>query len=93
LHALTYRFKGHVSVDPGTYRDPAEVQAAYRKDPLPRTRARLAELGVADSMVESIELEVNQEIESALAVAKAAPWPEVREAYEDVMTTTNGVWR
>ena len=25
LHAVTYRFKGHVSVDPGAYRDQAEV--------------------------------------------------------------------
>jgi TPP-dependent pyruvate/acetoin dehydrogenase alpha subunit len=40
IHAVTYRFKGHVSVDPGTYRDPAEVQAALADDPLLRARAR-----------------------------------------------------
>ena len=28
LHAVTYRFKGHVSVDPGAYRDRTEVDAA-----------------------------------------------------------------
>ncbi|MGZ8255404.1 MAG: thiamine pyrophosphate-dependent dehydrogenase E1 component subunit alpha, partial [Burkholderiaceae bacterium] len=34
LHALTYRVKGHVSVDPAAYRDPAEVQAALERDPI-----------------------------------------------------------
>ena len=45
LHAVTYRFKGHVSVDPGTYRDPAEVEAAKRNDPLLVAQARLRALG------------------------------------------------
>jgi TPP-dependent pyruvate/acetoin dehydrogenase alpha subunit len=38
LHAKTYRFSGHVSVDPATYRDPAELEAAKRGDPLVRAR-------------------------------------------------------
>jgi TPP-dependent pyruvate/acetoin dehydrogenase alpha subunit len=38
---VTYRFKGHVSVDPGTYRDPAEVQAALARRPA-AARARAA---------------------------------------------------
>jgi len=32
LHALTDRHKGHVSVDPGTYRDPEVVKAALARD-------------------------------------------------------------
>ena len=39
LHAVTYRFKGHVSVDPGAYRDQAEVAAALAFDPLLVARA------------------------------------------------------
>ena len=34
LHAITYRHKGHVSVDPGTYRDPEEVRKALERDQL-----------------------------------------------------------
>ncbi len=42
LHAVTYRFKGHVSVDPGAYRDQAEVAAAMAFDPLLVARNALA---------------------------------------------------
>jgi pyruvate dehydrogenase E1 component alpha subunit len=31
LHAITYRLKGHVSVDPAAYRDPQEVLQAQQK--------------------------------------------------------------
>src|SRR5512145_3443465 len=34
LHAVTYRFKGHVSVDAAAYRDSAEVSNALANDPL-----------------------------------------------------------
>ena len=34
LHAVTYRFKGHVSVDAAAYRDGAEVSKALENDPL-----------------------------------------------------------
>jgi acetoin:2,6-dichlorophenolindophenol oxidoreductase subunit alpha len=93
LHAITYRFKGHVSVDPGTYRDPAEVEAAYRNDPMLRVRARLLALGVTQAQIDEIDAAVKTEIDAALAQAKDAPWPEVHEAYEDVMNASNGVWR
>ncbi len=93
LHAVTYRFKGHVSVDPGTYRDPAEVAAALRNDPMLRVRARLLDLGVALPQIDGIDAAVSAEIDDAVAQAKAAPWPQPHEAYEDVMTASNGVWR
>ena len=38
LHALTYRVKGHVSVDPAAYRDPEELKAALATDPIARAR-------------------------------------------------------
>ena len=92
LHAVTYRFKGHVSVDPGTYRDAKEVEAALLKDPLIVARARLASLGVAASDVAALDADVKAEIDVALKTAEAAPWPVVADAYEDIMTTGAGVW-
>jgi acetoin:2,6-dichlorophenolindophenol oxidoreductase subunit alpha len=92
LHAVTYRFKGHVSVDPGTYRDPKEVEAALLKDPLIVARARLASLGISASDIAAIDAEVKTEIDTALQTAEAAPWPVVADAYEDIMTTGAGVW-
>ena len=92
LHAVTYRFKGHVSVDPGTYRDPKEVEAALLKDPLIVARAKLASLGVSEAGIAAIDAEVKNEIDNALQTAEAAPWPVVADAYEDIMTTGAGVW-
>ena len=92
LHAVTYRFKGHVSVDPGTYRNAEEVKAALLKDPLLVAWARLAALGVSASDIAAVAAEVKTEIDSALQTAEAAPWPVVAEAYEDIMTTGAGVW-
>jgi len=93
IHAVTYRFKGHVSVDPGTYRDPAEVQAALADDPLIRARQRLLALGATPAQVDAIDAAALAEIRHALAQAEAAPWPEPAAAYEEVMNTGAGVWR
>jgi acetoin:2,6-dichlorophenolindophenol oxidoreductase subunit alpha len=92
LHAVTYRFKGHVSVDPGTYRDPKEVEAALLKDPMIVARAKLTALGVTAADIAAVDAEVKAEIDAALQTAEAAPWPVVADAYEDIMTTGAGVW-
>ncbi len=93
LHAVTYRFKGHVSVDPGTYRDPDEVEAARRADPLLVAARKLMECGVPRQSIERIDAEAKAEIERALQVAQAAPWPQASAAYEDVQSTGAGMWR
>jgi pyruvate dehydrogenase E1 component alpha subunit len=93
IHAVTYRFKGHVSVDPGTYRDAAEVQAALAADPLIRARERLQALGISGSDIDAVDAAARAEIDHALAQAEAAPWPEASAAYEDIMDTGAGVWR
>jgi pyruvate dehydrogenase E1 component alpha subunit len=92
LHAITYRIKGHVSVDPGAYRDASEVERARRGDPLLRVRALLAAAGETASM-EQIDAAVEREIAQALATAEAAPWPAPEAAYEDVISTGAGRWR
>lgn len=94
LHAITYRVKGHVSVDPAAYRDPDELQAALRTDPIARARAAYLALPGADAAVlEAIEREARQEVAAALAAADAAPWPEPDAAFTDVQTTGAGTWR
>ena len=91
LHAITYRQKGHVSVDPATYRDPAEVANALKNDPILRARELLKQRGLGDQATQ-IEAEAKAEIDAALATASAAPWPEKSAAYTDIMTTGEGVW-
>lgn len=92
LHAVTYRFKGHVSVDPGTYRDAQEVEAALLKDPLIVARTKLVSLNVSSADIAAIDADVKAEIDAALQTAEAAPWPVAGDAYEDIMTTGAGVW-
>ena len=93
LHAVTYRFKGHVSVDPGTYRDPAEVEAALKFDPLLVARRKWIANGNAGAALDQLDSDARAEIDAALAIAEAAPWPEPGAAYEDIADTGAGVWR
>lgn len=92
LHALTYRQKGHVSVDPATYRDPQEVAEALKDDPIARARECLHARGLTEQ-AERIEAEARQEIEAALAAAAAAPVPQAADAYTDVVTIGEGAWK
>jgi len=92
LHAITYRFKGHVSVDPGAYRDAQEVERARQDDPLARAGTLLAALGQA-AAVSAIDDAARAEIARALADAEAAPWPAAAAAFEDVVSTGAGQWR
>jgi pyruvate dehydrogenase E1 component alpha subunit len=91
LHALTYRVKGHVSVDPAAYRDPAELAAALATDPIARARSHLAAC-VGAAALDAIEREAQAEVEAALAAAEAAPWPDADAAFSDVQTTGEGQW-
>ncbi|MDO5625727.1 MAG: thiamine pyrophosphate-dependent dehydrogenase E1 component subunit alpha [Pseudomonadota bacterium] len=91
LHALTDRHKGHVSVDPGLYRNADDVAAALARDGLARTRAQLVAQGHT-AQVEQIEREARAEIDAAVATATAAPPPGKAAAYTDIQNTGEGVW-
>ena len=93
LHALTYRLKGHVSVDPARYRDPAELQAALRDDPLDRARDAWRDAGGATAELDALDRAAHAEVEQAVAAAAAAPWPAATAAYDQVQNTGAGVWR
>jgi pyruvate dehydrogenase E1 component alpha subunit len=93
LHAVTYRFKGHVSVDPGTYRDADEVARALRDDPLLKAREVLSGEGHAAGALDAVMSDARAEMARAVEIASAAPWPDPAAAYEDVNTVGAGVWR
>jgi acetoin:2,6-dichlorophenolindophenol oxidoreductase subunit alpha len=90
LHALTYRVKGHVSVDPAAYRQQSEVAQALESDPLKLAAARLMELGLP---VAAIDAEAKAEIEAAVAAASAAPFPSPELAFTDIQDTGAGQWK
>lgn len=93
LHALTYRIKGHVSVDPAAYRDPEELKAALATDPIARARQHYLSLpGARASELDAIERAAADEVAAALAAADADAWPDAACAYTDVQTTGAGQW-
>jgi pyruvate dehydrogenase E1 component alpha subunit len=93
LHAVTYRLKGHVSVDPGTYRDADEVAAALRDDPLLKARMALIASGHDPAALDAVMSAARTEMVAAVEQASCAPWPAATAAYEDVTHVGAGVWR
>ena len=87
LHAVTYRFKGHVSVDPATYRDGEEVARALENDPMLGIEGRISKGDIS-----RIRAETDAEVKKALAIAAAAPWPDKGGAYTDIQDIGSGRW-
>jgi pyruvate dehydrogenase E1 component alpha subunit len=92
LHALTYRVKGHVSVDLAAYRDPREVEEALKNDPIQNARRALLALGSTDAACDQMDQQAQAEVQSAMQAADQAPWPDVSAAYTDIQTTGEGQW-
>ena len=88
LHAVTYRFKGHVSVDPAPYRDGHEVSRALESDPLVA-----AEKALEPALAAKIRQQAEAEVKEALAAAAAAPWPKPEDAFADIQDIGHGRWR
>ena len=89
LHAITYRFKGHVSVDPATYRDGEEVARALENDPI---KVFVQNCGLKKEELKKIQKQTNEEVAKALQVAAAAPWPDKGGAYTDIQDVGSGRW-
>jgi len=93
LHAITYRVKGHVSVDPAAYRDPAELEAARTTDPLLRARTALASLGASAAELEELDAAARSEIAAAVALAESAAPAAAGSAYTEIQDCGGGRWR
>jgi TPP-dependent pyruvate/acetoin dehydrogenase alpha subunit len=78
LEALTYRYRGHSVADAGlAYRTREEIQERREQDPLVRTRESLEARGVPPEGIDSLEAEVEGEIEAAVAYAEQDEAPPV----------------
>lgn len=73
LEVSTYRFRGHSMSDPGKYRTPEEVELRKQRDPLRITREQLLSAGVKAATFETIEAQVEAEIEAAVRFAESSP--------------------
>jgi TPP-dependent pyruvate/acetoin dehydrogenase alpha subunit len=84
LHATTYRWRGHLALDKGLYRDPDELERWRARDPIVRTAAWLESRGVARQALEDDRKDAGARIAAAVTAAEAAPWPESRLLFTDV---------
>lgn len=84
LSAKTYRLTGHTGVDPAGYRDAAEVEEAWTREPIARARALLEAAGVAAAELDADAEAAEREMRAAYDAAKAAPWPDDDLAFADV---------
>ena len=88
LHAKTWRLEGHTAADKGTYRDPAEVEARWADDPVARCEALLVEAEFEPTRLEGARDAAAGEMEAVFDEARAADWPPVSTAFDDVLDTT-----
>ncbi len=87
LENKTYRFRAHSMFDAELYRDKAEVEKWKKIGPVIRFSEWLLETGmIHQTDIDSIEREVAQTIDDAVAFAEQAPWEPVEDLTRDVMT-------
>jgi pyruvate dehydrogenase E1 component alpha subunit len=79
LECRTYRHYGHSKADPAKYRPKAEVEHWLGRDPLPRARERLLADGIEETDIADVERRIEEQIDAAVASAKAAPYPDPRD--------------
>ena len=85
VECKTYRQRGHFEGDPQTYKAKEEVEEWMKKDPIPRFRKQLIEMGVlTEDDADKISQKMKEEIEKAVKFAEGSPFPAPEEALEDV---------
>ncbi|MFZ5469309.1 MAG: thiamine pyrophosphate-dependent dehydrogenase E1 component subunit alpha [Myxococcota bacterium] len=86
IEAETYRMGAHSSSDdPTRYREPKEVEAWSKKDPIVRFFARLVERKLWDARKDqALRAELLEEINAAIAEAEALPPPARETLFDDV---------
>jgi pyruvate dehydrogenase E1 component alpha subunit len=85
IECKTYRYHGHFEGDMQTYKAKGEVEEWMQRDPIPRFRKKLIEMGIlTEKDASKIGQEIDKEIDEAVKFAEDSPLPEPEEALEDV---------
>ncbi|MCD6453478.1 MAG: pyruvate dehydrogenase (acetyl-transferring) E1 component subunit alpha, partial [Dehalococcoidales bacterium] len=85
IECKTYRWLGHFEGDAMTYRTKAEFEDWKKRDPIPRFRKKLAEMGVlSEEAATKIDQEIKDEIDRAVKFAEESPLPAPELTLEDV---------
>jgi len=85
VEGKTYRYRGHFEGDQQTYKTKNEVEEWMKKDPIPRFKKKLIEMGVlTEKEAGEIDQAMLKELDEAVKFAKESPLPAPEEALEDV---------
>ncbi|MCE2950401.1 MAG: thiamine pyrophosphate-dependent dehydrogenase E1 component subunit alpha [bacterium] len=92
LHATTCRWRGHLALDRGLYRDPEEVAGYAAQDPIARIAGWLLDNGVAQATLDGDAAAAAGRIADAVALAEAAPCPDEAQLFTDVQDAGASSW-
>ena len=84
LECMTFRMAGHYVGDSQQYRSKEELAAVREKCPIERLKSRLLSQGVAPAELDALGERATQEVQQALARARAAPRPDPQFVLEYV---------
>jgi len=85
VECKTYRRHGHWAGDAQAYVDKQEINEWLKKDPIPRFRKKLIEMGVlTEEDADRIDQEIDAEIGKAVKFAEGSPLPDPGEVLTDV---------
>jgi len=91
IRADTYRWTGHTSTDPATWRHPDDVARGKARDPIARIEDQLMSMGVSRFDLDQVRRDAEVEMARARSEARAAPWPDTETAFTDV-SDAGAVW-
>jgi pyruvate dehydrogenase E1 component alpha subunit len=90
IETKTWRYRGHYEGDPQVYKSKEEKAAWEKKDCIDKLHKAILDGGLASGEeLDAIEREIRGEVELAVEFAKNSPYPEPREATEDVYVIDN----
>ena len=85
IEAETYRYRGHSMSDPGKYRTKEEVEEMMRFDPIYQFGRRLLEQErFTQAELDSLDTEIQAQVEEAVRFSEESPLPPAESLYEDV---------
>jgi 2-oxoisovalerate dehydrogenase E1 component len=92
VEATTYRWHGHYEGDPERYRSADEVRDWQDHDPVRVHRRRLRAAGIKKHTIRALQVEVEQELDDAVAAARSLPAPDVGTLHDFVVRARSQPW-
>ena len=87
VEAISYRWFGHSTSDPGKYRTKEEVDEWKKKDPILKFRNYLVEKKLATvEELDALEKASHDAIDVAVEFGRKGPEPSPESAFEDIFT-------